>query len=160
MKKNETNTNNLQESNSITYFTKTQDTGISYEYPCAWSESSSGARWFNDLIVSLDEITNGYNVDDTENVVGAVSKANEQIIKEDNEFGYKIIEPLDMVTYMIDGEETGTFLYSKHGTEWRRDVITIHNDVIHTFTFSTLKSFYEEDLPVMNHIINSIKWLD
>jgi hypothetical protein len=145
--------------------------GISLEYPSTWTLDEKENRFDTGAEATISDGLNMFKVmfrDDSMNefidTLGFeyVAESLEDSIAGPSD----LIEPIDLDKYSIDGKETATFLYLAHtdfGIELPSQAFIVNDDgSLMTFGYQNTKSNFDtqESQDVMNHIINSIKFLN
>lgn len=150
--------------------------GISFEYPSNWTLDPKTDRFSTgpDL-----EVSRGFNsfkvVDHEDRLEDSIKFFDLEFVAENAETsflkepGARSIEGVDTDTYKIDGKDTASFLYATKEPilgidfDFAQQIFMVNNDG-HVVTFGYQDTVSKFDTPksqeMMNHIINSIKFID
>jgi hypothetical protein len=87
----------------------------------------------------------------------------------------RVIEPINLTKYVIDGESAGSYIYGiryntsdlKVGEQTvilkvgEQTVITIHNNTAYTLVFNSLADEFDSPVTtqIREHMINSVRWI-
>jgi hypothetical protein len=138
---------------------------LPYQYQISFLLHPPDWKFIKETIKDMYNNDLPYDLTDYTNSIKVLTRIFALSTIDDRNSDYVLTEKPTFNKYNIDGMKTGSFSFStsKGGYKNYENILTIHDDILYTFEFTseiTLDISEEEYSAIKKHIINSIKWLN